>query len=321
MEKRVLELEETYIRPEATVKVTQMKHIVEVQYMAKRNTKASIRKLNAEKYIDLSTGEIKEFERTENRSQGLNSLRKTFNRLRELINTNFEGSKNELFITLTYKGELQTNDTKKVYEDYKNFMKRLKYRFRNESTIDYINVLEPHASGNFHMHVLMRFNDLDKIYIPNEELARIWGNGHVKVQSINGVDNIGAYVSAYLADIEIDGDIAEKLKGHKDVMEKEVDGSKKKFLKGGRLHFYPTGVNIYRKSKGIEEPEKVLTSYENAQKKVESASPDFKYGIELIDTEKDFRNTIIKEQYNLKRTKNKGKSETVVKPYSPKKAP
>lgn len=321
MEKRVLPIGEIHIRPQATVKVTKMKHIVEVQYMDKRNTKANIKKLNAEKYIDLSTGEVKEFDRTENRGQGLNSLRKTFNRLRELINTNFEGSKNELFITLTYKGELQTNDTKKIYEDYKKFMMRLKYEFRNQSTIDYINVLEPHESGNFHMHVLMRFNDLDKVYIPNEELARIWGNGFVTVQSLSGVDNIGAYVSAYLSDIELQEETAEALKGHNDVVEKEVNGSKKKFLKGGRLHFYPTGVNIYRKSKGIVEPEKALMSYEKAQKKVESASPDFKYGIEIIDTEKDFRNTIIKEQYNLKRFKNKEINKTVVKPYSPKKAP
>ena len=309
MEKKVLKPEDTYIKSNATVKVTKMKHIVEVQYMEKRNTKANIKKLNAEKYIDLSTGEVKEFERTENRSQGMNSLRKTFNRLRELINTNFEGSKNELFITLTYRGDLQTNDTKKVYEDFKNFMKRLKYKFKNDSTIDYINVLEPHASGNFHMHVLMRFNELDKVYIPNEELARVWGNGYVKVQSLQGVDNIGAYVSAYLADIEIEGETAKNLEGHKDLVEKEVNGSTKKFLKGGRLHFYPTGVNIYRKSKGIEEPEKALMSYEKAQKKLGGATPNFKYGIELNDTEKDFRNTIIKEQYNLKRDKNKERLE------------
>ena len=297
MEKRKLNNDEFSINPDAVVKVTTMKHIVELLYMDKVNVEPHIRKLDAERYVDLKTGEIREFERTENRSQGENSLRKTFNRLRELINSNFEGAANELFITLTYRGELQTNDPKIVYGDFKKFMMRMKYKYKDVSTIDYINVLEPHASGNFHMHVLMRFNDLGNIYIPNKELADIWGNGFVQIQSLKNVDNIGAYVSAYLADIEV----PDALEGHADVVEKEVNGQKKKFLKGARLRFYPTGVNIYRKSKGIRDAEKERMSYETAQKKLGAATPNFKYGVELIDNEKDFRNTLIKEQYNLKR--------------------
>lgn len=301
MEKRKLNDDEMGIPPEAIVKVTTMKHIVEVQHMEKVNTEAHIRKLNADEYVDLKTGEIKTFERTENRSQGANSLRKTFNRLRELINTNFEGLPNELFVTLTYRGELQTNVPKIVYEDFKNFMKRLKYKFKDTTTIDYINVLEPHATGNFHMHVLIRFNDVRNIYIPNAEFAEIWGNGFVTIQSLKNVDNIGAYVSAYLADIEVPEENAKRLEGHPDLIEKEVNGQKKKFMKGARLVFYPTGVNIYRKSKGIESAEKEKMSYKTAQKKLGAATPNFKYGVELIDDEINFRNTLIKEQYNLKR--------------------
>ena len=301
MEKRKLNDDEMGIAPNALVKVTTMNHIVEVQFMEKVNSEAHIRKLNANEYVDLKTGEVKEFEKTENRSQGTNSLRKTFNRLRELINTNFEGASNELFVTLTYRGELQTNDTKTVYEDFKNFMKRLKYKYKNTTTIDYINVLEPHATGNFHMHVLMRFNDLENIYIPNAEFAEIWGNGFVQIQSLKNVDNIGAYVSAYLADIEVPEDKVKNLEGHPDLIEKEVNGKKKKFMKGARLVFYPTGVNIYRKSKGIRDAEIEKMSYKTAQKKLGAVTPNFKYGVELIDNENDFRNTLIKEQYNLKR--------------------
>lgn len=313
MEKRVLAPEEQGINPKAIVKVTTMKHIVEVQWMEKVNSKAHIRKLDSDRYMDIETGEIREFEKTENRSQGENSLRKTFNRLRELINTNFDGSPNELFVTLTYRGELQTNDTERVYSDFKNFMDRLRYKYKKTSTIDYINVLEPHATGNFHMHVLMRFNDLESIYIPNEvnratgesinaPMRDIWGNGNVTVSSLKGVDNIGAYLSAYLSDVEIPDDVtAKRLEGHMNLVEKEVNGQKKKFLKGARLRFYPTGVNIYRPSKGIKKAEKEMMSYKNAQKKVGARNPNFKYGVELIDDEKNFRNTLIKEQYNLKR--------------------
>lgn len=301
MEKRVLALKEQGINPKAIVKVTTMNHLVEIQYMEKVNTESYIRKLDSDSYVDLQTGEIKEFEKTVNRSQLENSLRKTFNKLRELINTNFDGSENELFVTLTYKGELQTKDTKRVYTDFDKFMKRMKYKYRDASTIDYINVLEPHATGNFHMHVLMRFNDLESIYIQNSEMAQIWGNGFVTIQSLKGIDNIGAYLSAYLADIEIPEDKANNLVGHPNLMEKDVKGKKKKFLKGARLIYYPTGVNIYRKSKGIREAEIEKMSYKTAQKKVGSVKPHYKYGVELIDNDNDFRNTLIKEQYNLKR--------------------
>ena len=118
---------------------------------------------------------------------------------------------------------------------------------------------------------------------------------------MKGVDNIGAYLSAYLADIEVPEDKAQKYEGDSDLIEKEVNGQKKKFLKGARLIFYPTGVNIYRKSKGIKDAEKQKMTYKTAQKKLGAATPNFKYGVELIDNEKEFRNTIIKEQYNLKR--------------------
>jgi len=296
LRKRPLDLDTNIINPNAVVKVTTMNHIVEVQYMDKSNSESFIQKLDADRYVDKRTGEIHEFQHTENRSQGENSLRKTFNRLRELINANFTGKANELFITLTYRGDLQTNDTKRIYKDFEKFIKRLRYNFKDKSTIDYINVLEPHASGNYHMHVLMRFNDLSKVFIPNAELAEIWSNGFVKIQSLKDVDNIGAYVSAYLSDIEVDINSPHAL-----AEEKEVNGEKKKFVKGARLVFYKTGVNIYRKSKGIQEPKKEKMTYFEVQKKVGFASPNFKYGIELFDDDKDFRNAIIKEQYNLKR--------------------
>jgi hypothetical protein len=297
LKKRKLNSDETKINPYSQVKVTTMNHIVEVQYLSHKNTKQNIQKLDADTYVDLDTGEIKNFKRTENRSEGLNSLRKSFKRLRQLINTNFVGGSNELFVTLTYRGELQTNDTKRVYDDYVKFFKRLKYKYKDVSTIDYINVLEPHESGNFHMHVLLRFNDVPSIYIGNEDLAKIWGKGFVTIQSLKQIDNVGAYVSAYLSDIEVSDDAEGEL-----VKEKEVQGgSKKKFVKGGRLHFYPTGTNVFRKSKGIKEPEVEQTTYKETQKKLGAATPSFVYGVELIDDENDFKNRIINEQYNLKR--------------------
>lgn len=280
------------------VTVTDMGHLVEVQHMKKRNTECHVRKIDADRYMILETGEILEYEKSENRSENENSLRKTFKKLRYLINSNFVGSPNELFVTLTFAKD--SYDPEMVYKDFNKFIKRLKYRYKDLTTIDYINVVEPHASGQFHTHTLIKFNDLEKIYIPNKEMAELWSHGFVTIKSLKDVDNIGAYVSAYLADIEVTSENAiEVMKNGGEVAYKEVDGKKKVFAKGGRLKYYPPGMNIFRKSKGIEYPPKEEMTYENAQKKVGSVKPHFK---KSYTVERDnFTNTITIEQYNLKR--------------------
>lgn len=284
------------------VTVTRMaEHLVEVQYMARKNTSNNIKKLSKDSYVDLSTGEIKDFKKTNNRSEGLNSLRQTFKKMRYLINHNFYGATNELFICLTYRGDLQTNDHRKVGKDFDNFLKRLKRAYKDKSTVEAVKVLEPHESGNWHMHVLLKFPELDKIFIPSKELERIWGNGFVHIRSLKDVDNIGAYVSAYLADIEVPESNVKNLESHPDLIEKEVDGKKKKFLKGARLKFYPTGVNLFSKTKGIVYPERIEMTYSDAKKVVQDCSPHYSQTIEISDSDSDFSNTITYEQYNLKR--------------------
>lgn len=298
---KITKVDEVQISANSLVTVTKMNHILEVQHMEKKNDSCHIKKLDSDRYVEIATGEIKDFQKTENRSQGLNSLRQTFKKMRYLINNNFTGSLNELFLTLTYRGELQTRDYLKVGKDYEKFLKRLKYEYKDISSIDAIKVLEPHESGNWHMHVLVRFNDLPSVYIPNEKLRDIWGNGWVTVNSLKNVDNVGAYVSAYMTDIEVPEDRAKNLEGHPDLIEKEVDGQKKKFLKGARLIFYPTGVNLFSKTKGIVYPNREDMTYSEAKKIVGAATPHYKKSLYIADEEKDFSNTITYEQYNLKR--------------------
>ena len=74
-------------------------------------------------------------------------------------------------------------------------MKRLRY-FLNGLKIDYIYVPEPHEKGDWHIHLLLKGNN--ELYIKNSVLNKIWGYGFVKVNRLKDVDNIGAYVSAYL---------------------------------------------------------------------------------------------------------------------------
>ena len=62
---------------------------------------------------------------------------------------------------------------------------------------------------------------------------------------------------------------------------------------------YPTGMNLYRKSKGIDYPERKSMRFKDIKKVVGSAKPHYskKYHIE----NDDFENTITFLQYNTKR--------------------
>lgn len=287
------------------VTVTKMNHIVEVQHMEKMNHKNHIKKLDKDRYVEISTGEIKDFEHSLNRKGNENSLRQTFKKIRYLINNNFTGEGNELHITLTYKDNM--TDTKRLYKDFQNFIDRLRYSFKGKSTIDYLTVVEPQGRGAWHCHALMRFNELDKVYIKNKELKKMWGQGFVKIKSLKDVDNIGAYLSAYLTDIELDFDKFESGQyDYKDLMNHEreistkiIDGKEKKFIKGGRLHMYPPGMNIYRNSKGIVPPDRELIRYGEVKKIVGSATPHYQKSYHIQND--DFENTITFIQYNTKR--------------------
>ena len=106
-------------------------------------------------------------------------------------------------------------------------------------------VIEPQARGAWHAHALLIW-DVKRPFIPNPDFADMWGNGFVNIKGVpDGCDNIGAYLSAYLGDCSVE-EYQGDLRG-KEI--KEVNG--KRYVKGGRLHMYPTGMNIVRASRGV----------------------------------------------------------------------
>lgn len=294
------------INSQKKIKLTDMGNVKEIMYLQKKNFKPfRIKKISSTEYIVLDTGEIKEYNKIQNRSQDKESLRRTFKKIRQLINTNFIGNDNELCFTITYKENI--TDPKVLYKDFDKFMKKLKYKYKS---VDYINVVEPQGRGAWHCHILLRFNDYNKIYIPNKEIAEMWGHGFVKVKAIKkDIDNLGAYLSAYLGDVELDENkISElindgiiKVNQPIDVKEVEIDGVKKKFIKGGRLSYYPPKMNIYRASRGIKPPLISEMLYEEAKKIVGDATPTYSTRTIVLDDYGTVINSIIYEQYNLKR--------------------
>ena len=319
------------INNSAEVKVTEMGHIVEVIHIARKSdTLNDYIKLDKESYmvVDRNTGEVeyKNYDLKENRSQNTEGLQRTFKRLRDLINNNFHGANNELFITLTYRlnedGTPQ-NDVEKAAIDFDRFIKRFRRRYPD---LQYIAVLEPQASSAWHWHLLARFDkwtDINShIYIDNNEvIAPLWGHGFTSTKKLNHVNNIGAYLSAYLGNVEITEGNKEEIftnvlndGGIFEVIEKEVtdeDNKKvtKKFLKGARLHLYKSGVNIYRHSRSIVPPTPQKMTYAQAKQEIiGNKTPDYSRTVIIEDKKgkgenKRTYNAITYESYNLKREK------------------
>jgi hypothetical protein len=279
------------------VTLTMMNDIFEIQYMEKSNFTNNIQKLDADRYVVLETGEIKEFDKSENRSENKNSLNQTMKKLRYLINANFSGKPNELWITLTFADSLLARNANAVYLYFNKFIKRLRYKYGKD--LEYIAVLEPHEIKNgdiknwhgYHFHLLLKSYVRKKIFIPHEDFENIWGLGFCRIERLNNIDNIGAYLSAYLTNVEDNSEIVDC-------------ANKKKYIKGARLWLYPKGIRIYRKSKGIKKPTRIKMTYAEARTII-GVEPHYRKKIPIeID---DFQNTIIYEQFNRRRKKNLSK--------------
>ena len=116
------------------------------------------------------------------------------------VNANFTSSSK--FVTLTFAENV--TDSRYANREFTKFIKRLKGRLGYSP--QYIAVVEFQKRGAIHFHVLMNCP-----YIPVEVLERLWGHGFVKINAIDNVDNLGAYVTKYMTKDNID----ERLAGQK----------------------------------------------------------------------------------------------------------
>lgn len=294
-------VEDTSIGQEDLVCVKKMNHIYEICYLEHRNNKNPIQLLDKDNYVLLSTGEVKECNHIENRAENKLQVSQSLKRLRDYINTNVVNVNHCKWITLTYAENM--TDTKRLYSNFKNFVKRFKYKYGH---FEYIVACEPQGRGAWHCHCIIIF-DKNAPFIPNKEIENLWGHGFTKTNKLDDIDNIGAYLTAYLGDMELSS-CEENNVEFKDCDIKEVTEignmklkTPKKFVKGGRLCMYPPKFNIYRISRGIKKPEKEYYSYHVIKEKAGLRLPTYSKAIQLTDIEKNFSNKIIYEYYNTKR--------------------
>lgn len=292
--------------PNVLVKVTEMGNVVEVQYMSRRNCKQTIQMLpGGEQFVICATGEVKDIEHHETRKDNKKGLYKTFANARAVINANVTDVSKVRWCTLTYAENMK--DPKRLYTDFEKFNKRFQYYCKQKgfSKPEYIVMMEPQGRGAWHAHLLYIWDDMQAPYIPNEEFRELWGHGFVKIKKLDNVDNVGAYLTAYLGDMELDELDTSKAVGKQckvvEVEDERGKKVKKAIIKGARLDLYPANFNMLRCSRGVKRPVEVMMSQFEANKKVSAATKTFESAIKLTDVDNAFETVIIKEQYNRAR--------------------
>jgi len=114
------------------------------------------------------------------------------NEIRRLALSNFD-SKSK-FLTLTFKDNV--TDLEVANELFKKFTRKLRGKYPN---FKYIAVIEFQKRGAIHYHML-----LDIPYVKAKQLRDMWGQGNVKINKIDHVNNVGAYIVKYMTKAKAD---------------------------------------------------------------------------------------------------------------------
>lgn len=283
-----------------TVRLKEMGNITEIMFSKKRSLGGYITKIDKDHYVDNRTGEFLEFKHLENRAQDLANVAKSLARGRDILNANIVNVSYCRWVTFTYAENM--TDSKRLLLDFQHCIRSLRKTFGN---FEYITAAEPQGRGAWHLHAVFIF-DHKAPYMPNDVVAKAWKQGFVAVKRLDNVDNVGAYLTAYLGDMELSEVFSVfhentiYSSGVKEVDYVDENGLKrtKYYIKGARLCMYPPGFHIFRWSKGIKKPDISFVSYKTAKEKASSAKLTFTKTVSLEDVETTFKNTIQYEYYN-----------------------
>lgn len=156
------------------------------------------------------------------------------NELRRLALANF--SNKSKFITLTFKENM--TDLVESNKLFKAFIRVLR---KKQADLKYIAVIEFQKRGAIHYHVLCNLK-----YVRAKTLEEMWGQGFIKINRIDHVDNIGAYVIKYMTKEDADSRLvgkkmyqtSQKLERPKELVGKQAEYLYEQMLKEKRKKVY-----------------------------------------------------------------------------------
>lgn len=158
---------------------------IDVKYITKKSKNISqFRRLNKYEYIDMETGEIREYNLTDIKSDA--NIRRTMNKkVRPILENSFFGGRNELFISLTFSQDMQNFNELPNY--FNNFWKRLTRKYKNKYNLACLYVKEMQSKRCcWHYHLMLKEVNGKYLIIDTDTLYKIWKYGSITVSRIWG---------------------------------------------------------------------------------------------------------------------------------------
>lgn len=150
---------------------------------------------------------------------------------------------------------------------------------------EYITAAEPQGRGAWHLHCLFLFPEKAP-FIPNADMARIWGHGFTKTKSLQGIDNPGLYLTAS-GRYGIIGSTPRRKCKRTDSRggnnRRTRQAPKESNYQRGAAASVPARLNLYRASRDVKRPEIWQTTEVEAQALVHGAPLTYEKTISITD--------------------------------------
>ena len=241
------------------VKVTKFKNgTAQITHIKTKNNNLSRYRRKGNEIINTETGEIKEILIPKFKTD--KTIRRTIKEtIRPLLENNFKGGKNELFVTLTFEEEM--NDFDELPGFFNNFWNRLCYRYKNlDLSCLYVKEMQENRHS-WHYHLIIKEENDKYLYIPNDTMREIWREGFTKTSRITTN-------SKYLS-VEIDEETAMlntlKIPSERFHIDKVIDYMCKLRTKSGAI---PSSGRIHGKKGNLKLPEIKRMSYKEANETI-----------------------------------------------------
>ena len=211
-----------YISADDIVYRTDLGNSSKVVYLSHQNTSGScIKRIDKYTYYDKRVDEIKYYDL--DKPVSIKDVKRKVRKYEEIVMYNFQGGKNELFITLTCRDKII--DLQVIKDRYKEFLENIQKDYNN---LECIALFETTSNSYWHIHLFLKYVDTSKILtIPHQDLLnKYWCYGYVHIiRNFNTFKNLGH---------------------SKDSRQEKLE----------RLTNFPKGCRMYSKTKGIKTPPK-----------------------------------------------------------------
>lgn len=290
VEQRVfLELGQDYPIPEESiVKVMTIGNKKVVKHSKKNasNLKSYHRKSKNE-FIDTRTGEIKEYQKNE--VKGTKQIKQNMKNLEQYIQAYFHNDDNLLFLTLTCRHE--TTKLEKIQDYTSKFFARLRRQYPQYKFM-YVYKFEQQENLNWHVHIILKTEKNQKIFIPKQKLEEMWRQGWTYIEVVEN----GNVREEILSDEEIEANNQNQSKS-------QMVTIKDYLIKTNQLTNVPSGTRIYGKSRNLKAPKVEKKKYKEVIEELDNYVFESEKTILVENAEGKILNKHKTETYRKKKDK------------------